>query len=127
MRSVVSIFILENGNVYDGEMEDGKMDGHGKMIFVRGDCDTYEGEWDNGKVQGNGIMIYRNRDVYDGEWYENMRHGNGKMTYTNGEVYDGVWYENNRDDVYNEDDDIMVPYDFDGHAYVLFIVFQMCF
>lgn len=118
MRSVVSIFILENGNVYDGEMEDGKMDGHGKMIFVRGDCDTYEGEWDNGKVQGNGIMLYRNRDVYDGEWYENMRHGNGKMTYTNGEVYDGVWYENNRDDVYNEDDDIMVPYDYDGHAYV---------
>ena len=57
---------MEDGSEYEGYMEDGLPNGHGKMMYPDG-------------------------EVYDGEWHEGIRHGKGKNQYVNGSVFDGHW------------------------------------
>ena len=68
--------------MYNGEWKDGKHHGKGKMTYANGD--VYDGEWEDGKMtyadgvvyngewkdgkKHVGKMTYANGDVYDGEW-----------------------------------------------------------
>lgn len=36
------------------------------MLFGNGD--RYEGDWSNGKIEGNGTMKYGTGDTYQGYW-----------------------------------------------------------
>jgi hypothetical protein len=62
--------IYPNGDIYNGccIIRDGKelLNGNGKMIYKNGD--EFEGEWKDNKIEGNGKMIYKNGDVFEGEW-----------------------------------------------------------
>ena len=40
----------ENGNIYDGELVDGKKEGFGKMTYKNGN--VYEGQWKNDQKNG---------------------------------------------------------------------------
>jgi len=33
--------------------------------------DYYDGNFSQGKIQGNGMMKFMNGDIYDGEWKDN--------------------------------------------------------
>lgn len=63
-----------NGDEYEGELKDGKMNGYGTYIYK--DSDTYKGEWKDGKKHGNGKYIYANGGILEGKWE------NGKLTRT---------------------------------------------
>ena len=54
----------KNGDVYEGNMKKGKMDGFGKFTF--NDGKIYEGEDKNGIKQGKGKLIYPGNKIYDG-------------------------------------------------------------
>jgi len=62
-----------NGNVFEGDVVDGKPHGKGKYIFAH---DDFAGAYN---------------DVYDGDFVKGEFSGYGKMTYTNGKTQEGYW------------------------------------
>ena len=51
----------------------------------------YQGEVENGKPNGLGLMIYPNRRKYGGEWKNGEMHGQGTFTWADGKKYEGEW------------------------------------
>ena len=103
-----------NGDIYNGDVVDGKRQGYGIMTYANGDiyegnwtsdlksgygemnCEgwIYKGDWENDHENGYGICCYKNEHegyVYDGEWKDGEKSGRGKMTYPDGDEYDGEW------------------------------------
>jgi hypothetical protein len=78
-----------NGDVYDGEWEDGMKQGQGTLTYAQGG--SYEGEWSNNMRNGYGVNEWPNGDRYAGHWDDNKRHGKGKFTYSDGGKYNGEW------------------------------------
>ena len=78
-----------SGNIYEGDLQDGKPDGHGIMKYSNGDL--YFGQWKDGRQNGHGTMKYFSGRLYDGEWKDGEQHGHGTMKYVNGKFYDGEW------------------------------------
>ena len=68
---------------------------NGKITFKESG-DVYEGELDEFKMQGQGVMKYANGDVYDGWWEGGIKHGYGTMKYANGNMYIGKWMYDKR-------------------------------
>jgi hypothetical protein len=60
----------------------------GKLKYVNGDI--YEGQLLNGKRSGNGTMMFANGDFYNGMWKNNqMNDFEGQYTFKNGNEYKG--------------------------------------
>lgn len=58
------------------------------MRYANGNI--YEGDWQNGSRNGYGVQKYANGDVYTGEWKDNLQHGTG-FEYENGRLYSVVY------------------------------------
>lgn len=80
----------EDGSVYEGQVQNGKRHGQGKMTYADGA--VYEGEWKNDQRNGQGKMTYADGDVYEGEWKDDKMNGLGKYTFADGDVYAGDVY-----------------------------------
>lgn len=78
-----------DGEVYEGEIRDGKPNGTGS--FTSADGDVYEGEWKDGRVNGTATCTCANGDVYEGEWKDSKRDGTGIKTDADGTIQDGEW------------------------------------
>ena len=85
---------LADGSVYEGEWKDGNM--HGKGTYTSSYGSVYEGEWKDDKKHGKGKLTFSNGDVYEGEWKDGKMNGKGKMTYSNGSVYEGKWKDDKK-------------------------------
>lgn len=77
-----------NGNVYVGELRDGRPHGYGKMRYAGGE--TYTGEWSAGARHGWGIRTAAG-DKYAGEWHEGKALGLWAVDYGDGARYAGQW------------------------------------
>ena len=86
-----NVIVTDNGSLYIGAILNKMPNGAGKIIYKNGDI--YEGEWENGKQSknGKGRITYENGDIYEGEWKDSKRDGNGKYTYKNGDICEGLW------------------------------------
>ena len=99
----------DGGDVYEGEILNGKRHGRGTYTWANGD--TYEGDWKDGKRCGRGKLIQYGKSPrgetymkysYDGEWLDNREHGHGicvegdfgweKMD----KVFEGEWVKGKR-------------------------------
>ena len=99
----------DGGDVYEGEILNGKRHGHGTYTWADGD--TYEGDWKDGKRCGRGKLIQYGKSPsgetymkysYDGEWLDSKEHGHGicvegdfgmeKMD----KVFEGEWVNGKR-------------------------------
>lgn len=67
-----------NGDMYDGELLDGKP--HGVGVFHSPGL-KYEGEWKNGLKHGKGVLKYHNGDQLVGEWKEGKKIGQGQYAF----------------------------------------------
>ena len=76
---------------YKGDVENGKPNGFGFLIFTN--RDKYVGEWKNGKKQGQGTFTYGKGkwegEKYEGEFKDGYRHGQGTYTWSDGDKYVG--------------------------------------
>jgi len=86
---------------YDGNYVSNIRSGIGKMIYPNGDI--YEGEWVDNKMQGEGSYTYsKTKDIYSGSWLNNKKHGEGRYEFggdssvlvgewQNGQIVTGTW------------------------------------
>ncbi|CAN5738113.1 hypothetical protein BH11PSE3_BH11PSE3_25080 [soil metagenome] len=79
----------KNEENYDGDMRDGKMNGHGTLVFPNGL--HYEGAFKDNDFDGRGKLTFSNGDVYEGEFAADDRSGQGTFTMTDGRRYVGEW------------------------------------
>ncbi|XP_057312206.1 radial spoke head 1 homolog [Hydractinia symbiolongicarpus] len=82
-----------NGDIYEGEYEDGKRNGCGSYKFKAA---KYVGKYSNGKRQGDGQMYYPDGSTYNGQWNDGDKNGVGVYTYPNGDVYEGEWKDDQK-------------------------------
>ncbi len=77
-------FHFQNGDVYEGEYQNSKRCGHGRMEFINGDL--YVGSWQGGQMHGLGKYLYHNHHKFEGTFAMGARHGKGKYQYPDGEI-----------------------------------------
>jgi hypothetical protein len=95
---------------YDGEMRDGKLNGHGIYSFstaerYEGDFkddqydgtgtllaggDRYDGSWRAGRKNGKGVLILSDGTRFEGEFKDDSLEGQGSIMLANGSRYDGT-------------------------------------
>ena len=81
---------------YEGEFNNNKMDGKGKIKFLM-EGHEYEGEFFNNQINGCGTFKWNNGDVYEGEMMNGKMHGMGRYKYNNGLVYEGRYSNGAKD------------------------------
>eukprot|EP00588_Corethron_pennatum_P027964 CAMPEP_0194334358 /NCGR_PEP_ID=MMETSP0171-20130528/65855_1 /TAXON_ID=218684 /ORGANISM="Corethron pennatum, Strain L29A3" /LENGTH=232 /DNA_ID=CAMNT_0039096971 /DNA_START=70 /DNA_END=768 /DNA_ORIENTATION=+ len=85
-----------NGNVYVGDLLDGRPHGVGRMEYFSDSDDTaiyYEGTWAQGKHEGRGKKKYVDDNWYEGEWMDGMMHGRGVFHMNEVDILDGIFEE----------------------------------
>jgi len=87
---------LPNGDIYDGEYENGKRHGKGVYKFKKSKA-RYDGAYADNKKHGEGTFYYPDGSIYKGSWAEDKRTGTGTYTYPNGDTYEGGWAMDARD------------------------------
>ena len=87
------------GIIYEGEFQDGKIQGKGIMTFPEGQ--RYEGDFVNEKFEGSGMYTWPNGNRYEGQFANGKFEGRGIYTWANGERYEGD-FVNGEQDLYPE-------------------------
>ncbi|KAI8894714.1 hypothetical protein BC833DRAFT_603866 [Globomyces pollinis-pini] len=105
MRHGKGKMIYSSGNIYEGEWNNNRKVGFGKMTWTTTN-EEYEGEWDN-IPHGQGTYTWKlNRirdhqfpceNMYKGNWVDGKRHGFGIFYYSDGSRYEGNWKENKKE------------------------------
>ena len=75
-------YTFANGNVYQGECKDGKFNGGGKKKFANGN--VYKGDYKDGLMDGRGTFNWVNGGEYEGEYKNGKKHGHGRLFIPNG-------------------------------------------
>jgi hypothetical protein len=90
--------ILVSGSIYEGDWKDGQRNGHGIMTWARDSSIypvkkgyTYEGQWQKGLFSGEGVLKNEDDKVVVVGTWENNQIVKGRKVYDNGNVYDGDW------------------------------------
>jgi hypothetical protein len=86
-------FVFENKDTYEGNIEDGKMQGEGKITFKEGG--SYVGSFFNDQYSGFGILTWKSGYRFEGMFKKDKLHGDGCLTNGEGVFYFGTW-ENDR-------------------------------
>lgn len=85
----------KNGDVYTGDVNNGKREGEGKYEFENGDA--YEGGFEDGEINGKGTYTFDNGDEYEGSFLNGNAHGYGTYVWLlddNFSSYKGFFHEN---------------------------------
>ena len=80
---------------YMGQFSDDLKHGKGKNIF--NDGEIYEGDFNKGKMTGTGTYQFKDKSQYTGEFLDGKMHGKGIITYPNGTKFDGNFVDNSRE------------------------------
>ncbi len=75
---------------YEGEMRDGRINGHGVYTFSL--TTRYEGTFKDDDFDGSGVMVEPGVR-YEGQWRAGKRHGRGLLTTVNDDRYDGEFQD----------------------------------
>ena len=70
------VILHENGNIYDGNWANGKMEGHG-VFFDKKTSAYYDGIWNSNELNGNCKVKYSKKHFFYGEFVKSKKHGRG--------------------------------------------------
>ena len=74
-------------------------DGIGLMQYDNGD--KFEGEWRNNKINGIGTLFFRNGDIYNGNFKDGQFEGFGILSLRNGSKYEGLFSKNKKNGIFD--------------------------
>ena len=72
-------FIRKSGDLYEGLIKDGKAEGKGVLVDLRGY--RYVGYWKQDMRQGHGDELFPSKGTYKGEFLFNSTTGKAPLTY----------------------------------------------
>ena len=87
------LFTWQNGDVYEGDYENGHRSGKGRFIWADGK--QYDGDFVEDRREGHGSLKWPDGTSYEGEFVNGRMHGKGRLIWPNGEVYVG-WFATDR-------------------------------
>ncbi len=87
------LFTWQNGDVYEGDYENGHRSGKGRFIWADGK--QYDGDFVEDRREGHGSLKWPDGTSYEGEFVNGRMHGKGRLIWPSGEVYVG-WFANDR-------------------------------
>jgi hypothetical protein len=78
---------------WSGACNDGVAGGNGVLQWYENGkpSEHYEGEMLDGRYDGHGVMTWANGDHYDGGFKDGSKHGHGVYTWASGFHYEGDW------------------------------------
>mgnify|MGYP002858297218 CR=1 FL=1 len=79
-------------STYEGEYQNGIMEGKGKYIHSSGS--VREGNFINGQLMGRGILTADDGQFYEGEFVNYLCHGQGKVSWSDGSMFEGFFVSN---------------------------------
>eukprot|EP01017_Pseudomicrothorax_dubius_P040538 TRINITY_DN6355_c0_g3_i1.p3 TRINITY_DN6355_c0_g3~~TRINITY_DN6355_c0_g3_i1.p3 ORF type:complete len:194 (+),score=67.20 TRINITY_DN6355_c0_g3_i1:43-624(+) len=82
-----------DGSKYEGELQNDKRHGKGKLTDPTGII--FAGEF-KGDLFITGIVIFPNGERYEGDLVDGKKHGKGTYHHTSGNKYEGQWNEDKR-------------------------------
>eukprot|EP00698_Gefionella_okellyi_P024955 TRINITY_DN8986_c0_g1_i1.p1 TRINITY_DN8986_c0_g1~~TRINITY_DN8986_c0_g1_i1.p1 ORF type:complete len:736 (-),score=184.45 TRINITY_DN8986_c0_g1_i1:34-2241(-) len=81
---------MENGDSFEGELNQGEKEGFGVYKYATGT--TYQGAYSGGRKHGYGVLTYHTGEKYEGDWRGGKQHGKGKFVSAHGNLtYVGDW------------------------------------
>ena len=85
-----------SGGGFEGSYLNGKRHGYGKETFYddKGNAYGYSGDYADGEKNGYGELVYRDGSIYKGNFKNGMRHGEGFYRYKTGDTYTGEFRNN---------------------------------
>ena len=83
---------LKDGNTYEGEFANGKLNGIGCFMWKNGE--SYTGNFVNNEMHGKGLYEWTNGDVYEGDYEKGLKSGKGKMIWYDGKIFEGEFMNN---------------------------------
>ena len=86
--------VYDNGGKYIGAIKGNLYNGYGKYIGKNGF--VYTGYWKDGVENGIGIATYGNGDKFVGEFVDGKKQGVGIYIWKDGETYEGAWENGKR-------------------------------
>lgn len=87
-----------DGRVYDGQFENGKFSGQGRMVWhTQKGLLTYDGQYKDDLKHGMGKFVWADGRTYDGSWQSGKRHGRGTYINARAERKVGYWVEDKFD------------------------------
>lgn len=80
---------FSNGDVYVGDIVDGKA--HGQGTYTKSSGEIYTGDFADGHPNGKGIETFPNGDRFEGHFENNDANGRGKYIFADGTVCEANW------------------------------------
>ena len=81
-----------NGDIYNGNIEEGMKNGEGEIIY--NNKNRFKGKFkENKEYEGEGNIYYLNGDEYEGEIRNGLKEGEGIIIRKNGDKFKGIWKE----------------------------------
>jgi hypothetical protein len=92
VRGPTEILHFNNGDIYEGELNNGELHGFGILRSATGN--VYEGKWINGNRTGMGVLRLADGGCYKGQFVDGSMEGTGNYRWTDGRFYKGRWKDN---------------------------------
>ena len=93
-------FYWNDGDIYIGEFKNNLRDGQGKMYYKNNYKNflKYDGDFENGTINGYGKMYYNDGYIYEGHFKHAKRQGMGKLYRERDDyiTYFGMWKDDKR-------------------------------
>lgn len=84
----------QDGRIYDGQFQDGKFVGRGKMEWhTPTGLMVYEGDYVDDLKHGHGLYKWPDKRIYDGQWCHGKRTGEASYTNSMGEMRRAIWQD----------------------------------
>lgn len=99
LKQGIGKLLLPNGDYYNGEFKNDKMDGHGEYIWADGE--RYNGNYKENMMHGYGEYYWEDGSYFAGNYAEDKWDGYGEYHGADGETYKG-YFKNDKKDGYGE-------------------------
>ena len=92
------VYYYSDGSRYDGNWENDKPNGAGRLYYAAGDQRIYfEGHWKNGARTGDGKILYYNDDKEFANYQNDKRNGSATCYVLDGSYWQGLYVNDQKE------------------------------